>query len=558
MQPLIRFRILGWIALLRVLGSSYSIAETPATSPNLPKLLILVRKDPKSPNSDLPQLLAGLLKQSLKSSSLYTPVLYSPYDPTVKNALLNHLLTPKDLNTLDSPISQQRLAEAYDARYLLSIQPHILPESVEMDVSLFHRVPAESWTMPYSNRLHVDMPPAQRGVTEEIRRKALLYCLVDSISGAVGSPTHLLASLPITLPQTVALNDTNSASAQKTAAAAPMPSSSPATQPTPPLPDYLAQARDALRDGNVADAIMLLRQAVDGNPFDPKPRALLIQTYLQRHLVALADAEAQDSLLLCPNNVELTQLEAQVLEAKGDMKGALQLFTQLVAHNPQDVAARIALGDVLLANGQYADAQNAYETAASINAKSALPALRLAALFVKEANSDPSLYAKGLSELETARQLLPPTDTTSYLNCYATLMPVVSQRIHDNADALQQIYESCVQGGLSVTEALRDLSDLQNRLVALSDFLAKLPPAAGAEKAQAAYGQSAALLLQGIGYFHDILADPARTPREAADTLALARANTLHALQEADALLKNSLNPPQTKPQNTDNTTSND
>ncbi|CEK18059.1 tetratricopeptide repeat protein [Chthonomonas calidirosea] len=556
MQPLIRFCIFGWMILLggQQVGR-YTAAETPPASPNLPKLLILVRKDPKTPNSDLPQRLAGLLKQSLNSSSLYTPLLYSPYDPTVKNALLNHLLTPKDLSTLDSPASQQRLAEAYDARYLLSIQPHILSMAVEVDVSLFYRAPAESWTMPYSNRLRVDMPPTRRGVTEELRYKALLYGLVDSISAAIGSPTHLLASLPITLPQTVALNDAHSASGQKAIDLASTPSSSPPIQPTPP--NYVAQAQDALRDGNVADAIMLLRQAIDANPFDPKPRALLIQTYLQRHLVALADTEAQDSLLLCPNSVELTQLEAQVLQAKGDTKGALQLFTQLVAHNPQDVAARIALGDALLANGQYADAQNAYEMAASINAKSVLPALRLAALFVKEANSDPSFYAKGLSELETARQLLPSTDTTSYLNCYATLMPVLSERIHDDADALQQIYESCVQGGLSVTEALRNLADLQNRLVALSDFLTKLPPAVGAEKAQAAYGQSAALLLQGIGYFHDVLSDPARTPREAADTLALARANTLHALQEADTLLKNLLNPPPAKPpQNTDDAAS--
>lgn len=574
MQPVKLFSVsilLSLSILALPLPRAYALLQDqrPSSHPTPPKLLLLVQKDSKQPTSNLPQLIGALLKRALRNSPLYSPILYSPYDPQVKQGLINHTLQPGDLEALNTQPAQQRLAQAYDANYLLVVQPHIASETVQLDLSLLRHDPSGSWSVPYSNQISVSMPPTRKGVTPEVRQTALLYALVDTTTGAIGSPSRLLDTLPITLPRPIALANQPSANAQKASTPPSTPTEAPAqAEPSPqatqqnqpvatPPPNYFAQAMDALRDGKMASAVMLLRQAIDADPLNPTPRVLLTQTYLQMHLVSLAAASAQSSVQLCPNNIPLLQMEARVLQAQGDTKTALKLFQHLVEQNPNNIEARLALADALLADGQYAEAQQAYEQAAQLDPKNAQPALRLAALFIQEAKSDATYYAKSLEKITQARQLLPPNDTTTYLTAYLHFMPILSQQVRDSADALQHIYEACVQGSLQTTQALRNVDDLQNRLSAITNFLSKLPTAVGEEKAQAAYGQSAALLLQAVDYFHDVLSDPARTPREAGDTLALARANTLHALQEADNLLQNQNSPNSSTPINPSNPSSN-
>src|SRR5262249_4042869 len=133
------------------------------------------------------------------------------------------------------------------------------------------------------------------------------------------------------------------------------------------------------------------------------------------------------------------------------------------------------------------------------------PPLRLARAMAGRAAADLTQYPASLAQVQKARDLIPASDTRSYQEDYIALMRLMESRLTDLMDELQIDYQARVQGKRTGTALLRQTAYLKQRAEALADYLEKLPSAAGQEVTQAHYKLAATLLLQGIGFFRDVV-----------------------------------------------------
>ena len=204
-----------------------------------------------------------------------------------------------------------------------------------------------------------------------------------------------------------------------------------------------------------------------------------------------------------PADADLSRLYANCLTAKGNTTAATKLLRDIVTANPKNTAAQVALGDALLSDSQYAEALKAFEAAAANDPKSPLPHRRLARVSVARAGSDPAQYAVCLQEVAQARSLTPPTDTQTYQSDYIEIMLLVESRLKEMLDQTNETYNGV--GKRTPNGVQRAANDLNERAKSASNFLEKLPPAAGQETTHAHYEQGAALLVQATGYLRKYL-----------------------------------------------------
>jgi tetratricopeptide (TPR) repeat protein len=280
----------------------------------------------------------------------------------------------------------------------------------------------------------------------------------------------------------------------------------PKVVPPVPLADNVNLENSAdryRRVGDLSNSIAMLRQAINASPRDIHLRKKLILAYQDRQLLDQAQSEAERAMQIDPADADLSRLYANCLTAKGDTTAATKLLRDLVTANPKNTAAQVALGDALLSDSQYADALKAYEAAAANDPKSPLPHRRLARVAVARAGSDPAQYAVCLQEVAQARSLTPPTDTQTYQSDYIEIMLLLESRLKDMLDQTNETYNSVDKR--APNDLQRAANDLNERAESASNFLEKLPPAAGQETTHAHYEQGAALLVQATGYLRKYL-----------------------------------------------------
>lgn len=271
----------------------------------------------------------------------------------------------------------------------------------------------------------------------------------------------------------------------------------------PPVPPTDKVNHEALADryrhvGDLPNSIEALRQAIDEKPRDMHLRKKLVQAYQDRQLFEQAISETERAMLMEPNDADLSRLYANCLAAKGDTAGATKLLQNIVAANPKNTAAQVALGDALLADNMYTDAYRAFEAAAENDPKSPLPHRRLARVMAARAGSDPKQYIGCLQQIEEARRLTPATDTLTYQGDYFALMLMLESRLKDMLD---QVNETYIGTGKRPQNGLQRIAaDLNLQAEAASDFIDKLQPAVGQDTTHAHFAQGAAFLVQATGY----------------------------------------------------------
>ena len=209
-----------------------------------------------------------------------------------------------------------------------------------------------------------------------------------------------------------------------------------APPPSAPRVDYAALASRYRQTGDFNSAVVSLRKAVNERPHDINLRRQLIQAYQSRQMPEAAHAEALRALRLDAENANLYRLYGEVLMSEGDLPGAMQAFKDGIRVDPADIGCQVALGDALLAQNHFLQALEAYGAASKSDTKSPLPHRRIARALAVRAGTDPDQYRASLSEIEVARGLTPPTDTTSYVDDYVAIMRIVETRVREMLEEL--------------------------------------------------------------------------------------------------------------------------
>lgn len=586
-------------------------------------LLLLVPPHP-TPNSatvrrdDPETTLVETLRTALRASKQYDVLLYSPTQPLIRRALLEHAVSAADLAEPLQTEPLQRLARVIGARYLLVIHPAFTKEGMKTEVQLQEVIGPQTWRTPLFDSITADAMAGKK----RLSNKDLIAITVDDIAARMGVPSHLAAGLHRNIrvihpadnkgraekntpePKTGSVQPDsnksvvdrpapqpgNNATASKAKpdharrAQSPSPAHAqtqtsvpPSTEAheTPPhrtggftndsspgspavfspdatLPaavtdrkDYEAEAARFRQTGDLANAIIALRHAINDRPKDPGLRRQLIQAYIDRQMPDAALSEAVRAQALTPNDSALYVLSGNALLAKGDVAGATKAFQEAVHIDPNDITAQVALGDAQMADSQFDPAIQAYLVAAKNDPRSPLPHRRLARALASRAAADPAQYAASLEQVQQARALIPATDVETYQQDYVILMRLMDSRLRDLLEEMQTTYRDASSGNRSTNALIRAAADIKTRAEAAADYLDKLPPAAGLEAAHAHYQQGAALLLQAVDLLRDYLNKPDTGTGE---QLKGAQVDALHELDTGGKRLEVAHSAPQDHP----------
>ncbi len=226
----------------------------------------------------------------------------------------------------------------------------------------------------------------------------------------------------------------------------------------------LTQGDDALSAGNFVAAIAAYRDAVNGAPLTMLPRLKLAQAYLQSDRRDKALSEAQRALSLAPNDPSVQQFLMQLDAETGSSDGAVARFQAVVAQNPQDPAAHLALADALWNNGALSQAEDEYKAAQAL-AGSRTDAAQQAAAHLARLYAAQSCYTDSLAALKQAGA-----------GGYALALGIVQSR----ADGLRSMLDAgqgMMDAGKTTHEAFyKTASDAAVQAQALADFVVKVTP----------------------------------------------------------------------------------
>jgi tetratricopeptide (TPR) repeat protein len=143
----------------------------------------------------------------------------------------------------------------------------------------------------------------------------------------------------------------------------PDPSPGALTRPDPlPVPppkpvvdnaQLLKAASDLVKRGAVAEAVILLRDAVDAEPLDAQRRTVFVTMLLRSGQAELAGLEARRATELLPDNVSLRALAARAwLAAKKPEEAQIDL-NEAIARDPNNPETRLLLAETSMASGNF-------------------------------------------------------------------------------------------------------------------------------------------------------------------------------------------------------------
>jgi tetratricopeptide (TPR) repeat protein len=563
------------------------IPGTPAQD-DRPQLLLVVRRDPKaSPHDEATRVaLQDAVLGLMRDSGHYQVTVYTPTQPLVKRALLDHAISSIDLNEPLQPEGMRHLALVLGIRTILLLTPTFDKTGLKMESQLHQNVGQDAWQIGVTDEVTTGIQYGKR----RLNAKETIAVSVDALAARLSIPSHLAADLNLKATEAAvaavqkpdksvkAHKDppTKAAQPPKTEVAVipdktqpPPDTAVESTQPTivvkPDLPrepktpktretrprvtradkstkgakrsddplialhnakpqtgpgtgradvptaQTVAHANyetlsDHYRDNrDLANTITLLRYAVNERPSDIPLRRKLILAYQERKMPETALAEIARALQIAPNDGSLYRAYGDTLMTKGEVPAAEKAYRDAVRLNADDIQARIALGDALMLDNQYAEALDSYAAAQKTDPRSPLPHRRLGRVLLLRASADPTQYTASLEEIARARDLTPKSDTVSYQEDYGTLMQITESRIRELLEEVSGNFIAYTTRKQSPTDVQRALSDIQVRADTINSYLDKLPSAVGQDATQVHYQQSATLLLMSVTLFRNYL-----------------------------------------------------
>jgi putative PEP-CTERM system TPR-repeat lipoprotein len=109
--------------------------------------------------------------------------------------------------------------------------------------------------------------------------------------------------------------------------------------------------------GEMAEAEPLLREAEKLDPTGAGPKIAIAQLLLAKKDLKGAQSEADAAVGIAPNNPDVLRLDGEILRREGNEAGALSLFNQILAKNPNHIPTLVSRADLYIAKKNLAAAK---------------------------------------------------------------------------------------------------------------------------------------------------------------------------------------------------------
>ena len=512
-------RVMGLLALsvfsnvsARGFGSSLQSNTTPA---KIPMLFCVVR--PKSlplTKNDLILKLEDLIQTNLLNKSNYDVKIYHLYSPDVQKAIHSGAVPMNTLMPRVNLYAIEKLASYLKITHVLYVVPTPNRNSTSYKCILAETVGPNLWTTLSTNNFVINLTNVDNRIASAKLPDYLLAEAADQIDSIAGYPSNYQNLLSNTSTRSTSVSATDDST--NTKPSTPVESSSVLTLGMrPPVvkpsedPQYLSRAMRDKSEHRYLDEIALMIKAINSSPYDPKLRIDLIDAYNHANMLDLAASEAQSAGLLFPDNVELMLVNAKTTLAQGNAYNAIEIYSNLLKSHPNNVSILLALGDAYAFQVHYNHAMQTYEQAETLNPELPEPHLKLATLYLMLADSQSGYYTKAVSEWKLATSL--EKDPNVELSDSVTVLNTINNRIQTMLENLQRIDASAESGEMTRGIASGAVSDLSNRVNAISSFIGGLDMQDSLQTSQAYTIQASALLMQATGVLKQALSNDSRS-----------------------------------------------
>jgi len=306
----------------------------------VPILLIVQQKVPKSYNSDFNVPIDSYISIEMDDDGRVLPVIWSLTDPIFR-AAVNEKLIP---NIPADPTVEQALeaAKKLKAEYVMLVKAWRKLGNVESEASIY-RNGKVVWS---------DKKTATVQKDGELDSESSAHTIARSWTFVLGQ--GLFKSYPSKRRDTPALDPGQTGPEVKVA---------------PPVKvdnKWLAdQIGKMSRAADKAGLLLLLRDAVDAEPFDIERRRLLIEQLMEQGEVEAAGMEAKRASILIPESSEFHVISARAYMRANDLDKAQTELNEALARSPEAFETRLLSGELALIKGDVKKAIEHFNVAAA-------------------------------------------------------------------------------------------------------------------------------------------------------------------------------------------------
>jgi len=449
-------------------------------------LIVKIAPAGKYADGDPSDNLIQFLAQEFDDEGRVLPIAWGISDPYFRAAVDDKILVnPPDKPDLEEA---QRVASKLKADYLLVVSV------CQSDLSLYavatlYRRGKEIWRDPDKNAVTLqEATQKNREIAEQIARKRKQHAPEEpdipegreikiTLTGRDNdNELHSLARTWITLIGDGPLKSLPSRPRVQTQKID--PGQKPLIAPDPPPvhkvdnQQLLADVTKLLSTKHYAEAIGMLRDAVDTEPMDVERRRALVLALLQGGDPLVAAQEARRAAAVLPDQAELHTLAARAFVRAGKPDEAASELNEAVARDPNAIETRMLIGELDLAKKQYADAGSQFDFVVS---KSPFPEAFFDRAIVRTINAD---SAGANEDLGAARDHSLATDVGSVSNRYTLAFSTLQDAFADLGPRLRTDLQK-MRVRPNDTDVAADIEEASKHISAYIAFLEPLPaPAA--------------------------------------------------------------------------------
>lgn len=477
MSPRSRFLVGRALRLLvAFVGASFA---APTLAHGIPEMLIVQRLVDTTRAGDPNEDIGDYVAQELSDDGRVSPIYWSKNDPIFRSMLQSGKVDSADVPSVDDALD---VAKRLRFAYVLFVEAHRdSGGSLLARAELYKADPKPIWVDP------TDTAASGTDILQRLVKSGKLSQLdADKLSESngyrkfsIGSSTGLdkdntMRSIAHTW--VVQLGTTVLGGLQpKPAAATPDPVAGQLARletTQPQLPKNVDDAQvfknvdAALRDGHKDGAILILRDAVDQQPFDLPRREALIKLLGQTGRPELAANEAALSAALNPANGDFRMEGARAQLAAGNLDDASNTAKEALARDPKNADATLVLGEVSLRRLDFAGSIKDFDAACAVNATTEAVYYRAIA---KAWSGD---VAGAAADCDAAHhgsvlQPVPP---------YAVTIAIYDAAADAGFDSIRNLLPN-VSLGAGTADLSAQVTKLQNAATAASAFLSSWQPA---------------------------------------------------------------------------------
>ncbi len=313
-----------------------------ASYAEVPRILIIQRKDKATENFDPNVKIASILASELDEEGRVDPIVWGLTDPVFRKALEQQLLmSPPDQPTVEYAVSA---LSKFKAEYIVFVKAISKQDGVDVECELYKgsrqiwkdknsilyggtsafdkenaaRTAARTWALKMSGEPFKDLPPKPKQGTPD--------------------PENSRQTLTnVSIPPPITRKVDNS--------------------------ELKTQINQMLGVGRISTAVNLLRDAVDAEPLDAERRMMLVSALMQILEPSLAAGEAHRGAVLFPEVVNFRVLAARAHLMAGNIDEATQEINEAVARDANAPEIRQLMGEISLKGLRYEAALQHFDIA---------------------------------------------------------------------------------------------------------------------------------------------------------------------------------------------------